>query len=72
MFPGYEQFMGKHYDSNSITAPVTSHMTIHMVLTLLLMAGWYGELLDVKGTFLHGEFNEGNVLYMDVPGGFKE
>jgi hypothetical protein len=69
---GYEQVAGKHYDANSIADPVTSKMTIHIILTLLLMAGWYGELLDVKGVFLHGEFNEGKVLFMDVPEGFKK
>jgi hypothetical protein len=69
---GYEQIPGKHYDPNTIAAPVTSDTTIRIVLTLLLMAGWYGELLDVKGAFLHGEFEEGEVLYMDVPEGFKQ
>jgi hypothetical protein len=32
-----------------IAAQVTSDTTIHIVLTLLLMASWYGELLDFKG-----------------------
>jgi hypothetical protein len=63
---------GKHYDATSIAAPVTSDTTIRIVLTLLLMANWCGELLDVKGAFLHGEFEEGKRLYMDVPEGFKK
>jgi hypothetical protein len=35
---GYEQVPGKHYDPNSIAAPVTSDVTIRIVLTLLLMS----------------------------------
>jgi hypothetical protein len=68
---GYEQVAGRHYDENSIAAPVTSDTTIRIVLTLLLMAGWYGELLDVKGAFLHGEFEEGEQLFMEIPEGFQ-
>jgi hypothetical protein len=55
----YEQISGKHYDATSIAATVTSDMTICIVLMLLLMVSWYGKLLDVKGSFLHGEFEEG-------------
>jgi hypothetical protein len=68
----YEQVAGKHYDASSIAALGTSDTTIRIVLTLLLMANWYGELLDVKGAFLHGIFEEGERLYMDVPEGFKK
>jgi hypothetical protein len=69
---GYEQVPGKHYDPNSIAAPVTSDVTIHIVLTLLLLARWYAELIDVKGAFLHGEFEEGETLYMEIPEGFEQ
>jgi hypothetical protein len=51
---GYEQVPGKHYNPHSIAAPVTSDVTIRIVLTLLLLARWYEELIDVKGAFLHG------------------
>ncbi len=69
---GYEQVPGKHYDPNSIAAPVTSDVTIRIVLTLLLLARWYAELIDVKGAFLHGEFEEGEILYMEIPEGFEQ
>jgi hypothetical protein len=42
---------GKHYGPNSIAAPVTSDVTIRIVLTLLLLAKWYAELIDVNGAF---------------------
>jgi hypothetical protein len=51
---GYEQVPGKNYDPNWIAAPVTSDVTIRIVLTLLLLARWYAELIDVKEGFLHG------------------
>jgi hypothetical protein len=69
---GYEQVPGKHYEPNSIAAPVTSDVTIRIVLTLLLLAKWHAELLDVKGAFLHGEFDDGETLYMEIPEGFEE
>jgi hypothetical protein len=68
---GYGQVAGKHYEENLIAAQITSDTTIRIVLNILLMANWYGELLDVKGAFLHGEFEEGEALYMEVPEGFK-
>jgi hypothetical protein len=43
------------------------------VLTLLLLAKWYTELLiDVKGALLQGEFEEGEILYMEIPEGFEQ
>jgi len=33
------------------------------------MADWVGELLDVKGSFLHGELEDGRNVYMEVPEG---
>ena len=35
------------------------------------MAGWYAEVVDVRGAFLHGKFKEGTRLYMEVPEGFE-
>ena len=37
----------------------------------MIMAGWYAEILDVRGAFLHGEFEEGTRLFMEVPDGFR-
>jgi histone deacetylase 1/2 len=69
---GYEQVDGVHYDSHSISAPVTNDVTIHIVLVLLIMAKWAGELVDIKGAFLHGDFEDGKNLYMEVPEGFDK
>ena len=34
---------------------------------LIIMAGWWSELLDVKGALLTGRFDKGEELYMEVP-----
>jgi hypothetical protein len=49
-----------------------NEITVHIVFVLIAMTGWYAELLDVKGAFLHGEFDEGTAIYMKVPEGFEK
>ena len=36
------------------------------------MANWSAEVVDVKGAFLHGTFDNGEVIYMKVPRGFEK
>jgi hypothetical protein len=36
------------------------------------MAKFLMEVLDVKGAFLHGEFEEGEKIYMEIPQGFEK
>ena len=69
---GYEQVDGIHYDENAKSAPVVNGATINIVFILMLMAGWVGELLDVRGAFLHGEFEKNRKVYMEVPQGFEK
>jgi hypothetical protein len=38
----------------------------------MIMANWQGQIGDVKGAFLHGEFKDGKVIYMKVPQGFEK
>jgi hypothetical protein len=38
----------------------------------MMMAAWVGEILDVKGAFLHGGFDKGKNVYMKVPEGFEK
>jgi len=63
---GYEQVEGEHYDGYNIAAPVTSDVTIRIVMTLMLMAGWAEEVLDIQGAFLHGLFEDNEDLYIKV------
>ncbi len=52
-------------------APVMNATTIRIVLTLMFMAGWVATVVDVKGAFLHGEFHNGEEIYMKVLQGWK-
>ena len=36
------------------------------------MAGWVGEILNLQGTFLHGKFDNGKTIHMEVPKGFEK
>ena len=69
---GYEKIEGIHYDSGTTAAPVVNEMTIRIIFTLMVMADWYAEMVNVRGAFLHGEFKEGTKLYKEVPEGFEK
>ena len=47
-------------------------ITIRIVLVLMLMAGWVGQILDVKDAFLHGDFEDEEQVYIEVPQGFDK
>jgi hypothetical protein len=36
----------------------------------MIMTNWQGQIVNVKGAFLHREFEEGTVIYMKVLHGF--
>ena len=67
---GFKQVEGEMYQSNSIAAPVTNDVTIQVVLTMMLLAYWQGQIVDINGTFLHGHFENGEIIHMTVPKGF--
>ena len=70
---GYEQVEGLYYDAPNSTSPVTNDMVIRIGVVLTLMAGGVAKHLDVKGVFLHGEFDEiENKIYMAVSEGFED
>jgi hypothetical protein len=68
----FKQVEGVHYDGKSTHAPVTNAGTIQIVLILMIMANWQGQIVDVKGAFLHGEFEDGKVIYMKVSCGIQK
>jgi hypothetical protein len=45
---GFEQVPGIHYKQNTILAPVVALMTIRITLVIMIMAGWTGQILDVR------------------------
>ena len=60
---GYEQIEGEHYDGASISSPVTNDVSVRTLLTLMIMANYKAYIVDIKGAFLHGQFDGGEVLY---------
>ncbi len=68
----FKQVEGQYYDRSSISAPVTNGMTIRLALTLMLASGGIAHVVDMKGAFLYGEFEDGEKIYIKVPLGFKE
>ena len=68
---GFQQVEGLHYDAADISSPVTNDTSIRIVMVLTLITGWIDNIFDMKGAFLHGEFDEGTEpVYMAVPEGF--
>ena len=53
---GFEQIPGKHFDANSLAAPVVTNIAIRLVLTLIAVRLSHAEILDVIGAFLNGRF----------------
>ncbi len=56
-----------HYNGSSSHILVTNAGTIQIVLILMLMADWHGQIVDIEGAFLHEEFKDGEVIYKKVP-----
>jgi hypothetical protein len=66
-----KQIDGKHYDGTSISVPVTNAMTIRIALMIMLMQSGIAHIVDVKGAFLYGEFEDGEKIYIKILLGFK-
>jgi hypothetical protein len=64
---GFKQVEGQHYNVTTISSPVTNSATIRIVLMLMIMANMLAHVVDVKGAFLHGEFEDGEIIHMKVP-----
>jgi hypothetical protein len=70
---GFKQVEGVHYNGTSTHAPATNAGTIRIVLILMIMVDdWQGQIVDIKGVFLYGEFKDCKVIYMKVPRGFEK
>jgi hypothetical protein len=61
---GFKQVDMQHYSGMAISSPVTNSATNRIVLTLMVMADMLGHVVDVKGAFLHEEFEDGEIIHM--------
>ncbi len=69
---GFKQIDRQHYDGTSISASVTNAMTIRIALSIMLMQGGIAHVVDVKGAFLYGEFEDREKIYIRIPLGFEQ
>jgi len=69
---GFKQIDGKHYDSSNISSPTVSEVLIRVTLTLALMGNWAIHVVDIQGTFLHGEFSDDENVFMEISEGFND
>jgi hypothetical protein len=63
---GFKQIDGIHYHEDNKSARVVNDITIRIVFILAVLAKWYN-----KGAFLHGEFEDGEKIYMEIPKCFE-
>jgi hypothetical protein len=69
---GFKQIKRQHYDDTTISSPGTNSATIRILLVLMVMVSMIAHIVDVKGAFLHGEFEDGDKVHMAVPCGFEK
>ena len=60
-----------YYSPAWTSAPITSAVTVRIVIVLLLMMGGYAHIVDVCSAFLLGMFSNGERLYAAVPEGWE-
>ncbi len=68
----FKQVERVHYNGTSTHVTVTNAGTIQIVLIFMIMANWQGQIVEVEGGFLHGDFEDDKVIYMKVPHGFEK
>ncbi len=55
------------------SAPVTKPIMVYLVLTLLCInLSWVAVIIDVRGAYQQGKFENCTELYIEVPNGFEE
>jgi hypothetical protein len=64
---GFKQVEGQHYNCMTITSSDTISATIRIVLVLMVMADMFAHVVDVKGAFLHGKFEDGEKIHIKIP-----
>jgi hypothetical protein len=69
---GFKQVEGQHYNGMTISSAVTNSATIITVLMLKIMASMLAHVVDVKGAFSHGEFEDGEIIHTKVTQGFEK
>ena len=69
---GFKQRKGVSYDRDDLFAPVVNELTVKIAFVMMILAGWYAHLMDVKGAFLKCGFRTQHKVAMEVPRGFEK
>jgi Reverse transcriptase (RNA-dependent DNA polymerase) len=64
---GFKQKPGAHYNPNSTSSPVVSDVSVRILFVIAALSGWPMHGMAVEAAFLHGEFEDGETIYMTVP-----
>jgi Reverse transcriptase (RNA-dependent DNA polymerase) len=65
-----KQQPGAHYNPDSTSSPVVSDVAVRILFVIAALSGHKMHVIDVEGAFLHGNFTDGETIYMKVPQGF--
>jgi len=65
---GYDQIAGVDFQYNF--APVTSEVTLRILLVMWIVMDLFAEIADVQTAFLHGDLEE--EIFIKIPPGYKE
>ena len=65
---GYDQIAGVDFQYNF--APVTSEITLRILLIMWIIEDYFAEIADVQTAFLYGELEE--ELFIHIPSGYEE
>ncbi len=68
---GFKQEEGIHHNKDDLAAPVVNDITIKIMFVLQILADYCDQLVDVKGAFLIGSFDNGEVIHIKVPKGLQ-
>ena len=69
---GFKQIDDQHFDGSSIHDPVTNVVTIKILLVSMCISGGEASVVNVKRAFLHGKFQGGEEIYMEIPEGWRD
>ncbi len=69
---GFQQLEGLHFNIAEILSPVTSDTSIHLVLTMMTIAGHNTRVIDIKASFLQGKLKKNKEIYMKILEGFDK
>ena len=47
-----------YFEKDNIASPVTNEVTIRIIFLIIIILQLIARVLDIKGAFLQGEFNE--------------